>query len=116
MTMHRMEFTQTAAGKTLTLTINGPMTAPGLDKQAGRIARAVMSGEFSRILINLDKVEKIDSAGMGLLVSLYKDALIGARSLCVYNGSKAVQRALKEGNIARLIRIFRSRKEALEKC
>ncbi|VAX15950.1 hypothetical protein MNBD_NITROSPINAE04-1033, partial [hydrothermal vent metagenome] len=112
----RLDFKQTAAGKTLTLTITGPMTAVNLGKQGGRIARAVMGGEFSRILINLDGVDKIDSAGMGFLISLHKDALIGARSVCLCNGSKAVRRALKQGQIERLIRIFSSRKEALEKC
>lgn len=111
-----MDFTQKAAGKTLTLTITGPMTASSLGKQAGRAARAVMGGKFSRILINLDGVDKIDSAGMGFLIVLYKQAITGGRSLCVCGGSQAAQRALKEGSVARLVKIFGSRKEALEKC
>lgn len=111
-----MEFTQKAAGKTLTLAIKGPMTASNLDKQAGQITRAVMSGDFLSILINLGGVEKIDSAGMGFLVFLYKQALADARSVCVYKGSKAVNRTLREGGVGRLIKIFDSRKEALMKC
>ena len=79
-----MEFTQKAAGKTLTLAIKGPMTASNIDKQAGQITRAVMGGDFLSILINLDGVEKIDCVGMVFLVFLYKQAIAYATSCCLY--------------------------------
>ncbi len=110
-----MDFTAEVVGKTLVLSLSGDLKSAGLDATARRITGAIGGSESGRVLLNLDAVKTIDSAGIGFLVSLYKETVAKEGSLGLCGGAKAVRKVMEEAELNRLIKVFDSQTEALGK-
>ena len=68
----------------------------------------------SRVIIDLSRVTKIDSAGLGQLMSCYSHLVRNQGSLKVVNATPEIRRLLDMTGISTLIPSFNSEQEAVK--
>jgi anti-sigma B factor antagonist len=78
------------AGLVTVLDLCGKLTRDQGDAQLLETIDRLLLGGASRILINLDQVPYMDSAGIGALVSCYKRALDRGSTLKLLNPKKRI--------------------------
>jgi len=96
------------------MVFEGELTAAAARDVAGELAGDIPGDGPRKILLNLRKVTRIDSAGLGLIVSLFKTAAADGGALAVCGARRAVMTAIEAAELDRLIKIFKSEKEARE--
>ncbi len=85
-----MEIQVREAGPVTVLDLAGKLTGfQGDETLLGTVDR-LLAGGTSRILINLDQVPYMDSAGIGALVTSYKHAVEGGATLKLLNPQKRI--------------------------
>lgn len=67
----------------------------------------------TRILLDLGKVDFIDSSGLGAIVTVLK-RISGSGDLCICNPTEPVKNMFKLTRMERVFRIFNSEEEAVE--
>ena len=108
-----MEIQVREAGPVTVLDLSGKLTpyhgdAPLLDT----VSQFVEDG-ISRILINLDQVPYIDSAGIGALVSCYKHAVERGATVKLLNPQKRVFDLLQVVKLDKVFECFHEEQQAI---
>ena len=83
-------------------------------KELEELRREVLEQSDSRVIIDLGRVTKIDSAGLGQLMSCYSHLVRNQGSLKVVNATPEVMKVLEMTGISTLIPTFRDENEALK--
>jgi anti-anti-sigma factor len=83
-------------------------------KELEELRREVLEQSDSRVIIDLSRVTKIDSAGLGQLMSCYSHLVRNQGSLKVVNATPEVKKVLDMTGISTLIPTFRDENEALK--
>jgi len=78
------------------------------------LRREVLEQSDSRVIIDLSRVTKIDSAGLGQLMSCYSHLVRNRGSLKVVNATPEVRKILDMTGISSLIPAFSDEQEALK--
>lgn len=78
------------------------------------LRREVLEQSDSRVIIDLSRVTKIDSAGLGQLMSCYSHLVRNQGSLKVVNATPEIRRLLDMTGISTLIPSFNSEQEAVK--
>jgi anti-anti-sigma factor len=78
------------------------------------LRREVLEQSDSRVIIDLSRVTKIDSAGLGQLMSCYSHLVRNQGSLRVVNAAPEIKKLLDMTGISTLIRSFSDETEALQ--
>src|ERR1700712_5703935 len=78
------------------------------------LRREVLEQADSRVIIDLARITKIDSAGLGQLMSCYSHLVRNQGSLKVVNATPEIRRLLDMTGISSLIPSFNSEQEAVK--
>jgi anti-anti-sigma factor len=78
------------------------------------LRREVLEQSDTRVIIDLSRVTRIDSAGLGQLMSCYSHLVRNSGTLKVLNPAPEVMKLLDMTGISSLIPAFRDEKEAIE--
>jgi anti-sigma B factor antagonist len=78
------------------------------------LRREVLEQADSRVIIDLGRVTKIDSAGLGQLMSCYSHLVRNQGSLKVVNATPEIRKLLDMTGISSLIPAFSSEQEAIK--
>src|SRR6266853_3134062 len=78
------------------------------------LRREVLEQSDSRVIIDLGRVTKIDSAGLGQLMSCYSHLVRNQGSLKVVNAAPEIRKLLDMTGISSLIPAFSNEKEAVK--
>ena len=82
-------------------------------RELEELRREVLEQSDSRVIIDLGRVTRIDSAGLGQLMSCYSHLVRNQGSLKVVNASPDVRRILDMTGISTLIPAFNDEREAI---
>ena len=83
-------------------------------KELEELRREVLEQSDSRVIIDLGRVTKIDSAGLGQLMSCYSHLVRNQGSLKVVNATPEVRKVLDMTGISSLIPSFSDESEAVK--
>ncbi len=72
------------------------------------------SSEHPNLVIDLTKVNYIDSSGLGALIALQKDARFNGGALSVVGASEQIKRVMKMTNLDKLFELYSTLEEALK--
>jgi len=100
-------------GKVSLLDLSGKITIGEGDLILREEVNKLLESERKSILLNLDKVTYMDSAGIGELVACYKRATEGGARLKLLNPSGRVSDLLSLTKLQQIFEIFSDEKEAL---
>jgi anti-sigma B factor antagonist len=81
--------------------------------ELGRRISALAASDTTKVVINLERVSYVDSAGLGALVHAFTELSQRHGMLKFVNGSARTQHVLKITGIATLVETFASEKSAL---
>jgi anti-sigma B factor antagonist len=82
-------------------------------KELDELRREVLEQSDSRVIIDLSRVTRIDSAGLGQLMSCYSHLVRNNGSLKVLNATPEVKKVLDMTGISTLISAFNDEREAV---
>jgi anti-anti-sigma factor len=82
-------------------------------KELAELRREVLEQSDSRVIIDLSRVTRIDSAGLGQLMSCYSHLVRNNGSLKVLNATPEVKKVLDMTGISTLISAFNDEREAV---
>jgi anti-anti-sigma factor len=82
-------------------------------KELDELRREVLEQSDSRVIIDLSRITRIDSAGLGQLMSCYSHLVRNNGSLKVLNATPEVQKVLDMTGISTLISAFNDEREAV---
>jgi len=88
-----------------------------LTHSAGELAelrREVLEQSDSRVIIDLSRVTRIDSAGLGQLMSCYSHLVRNHGSMKVVNAAPEVRKVMDMTGISTLIRTYSNEQEAVQ--
>ena len=82
-------------------------------RELEELRREVLEQRDSRVIIDLSRVTRIDSAGLGQLMSCYSHLVRNQGALKVVNATPEIDKLLKMTGISTLIPSFQDEKEAV---
>jgi anti-sigma B factor antagonist len=82
-------------------------------KELDELRREVLEQSDSRVIIDLSRITRIDSAGLGQLMSCYSHLVRNNGSLKVLNATPEVRKVLDMTGISTLISAFNDEREAV---
>ncbi len=82
-------------------------------QELDELRREVLEQRDSKVLIDLSRVTKIDSAGLGQLMSCYSHLVRNQGTLKVLNPQPAIQNLLEMTGISTLIEAYQDEREAV---
>ncbi len=100
-------------GKVAIVDLSGKITIGEGDIILREEVNKLLEGEQKNILLNLDRVAYMDSAGIGELVACYKRASEAGAQVKLLNPSGRVQDLLSLTKLQEVFDIFADEKEAL---
>lgn len=71
-------------------------------------------GTARNIILDFSETDFMDSAGIGMMISRYKETDLHGGKLCVVNPGKTIQKLIKISGLHSLVYVFRTMEEALE--
>lgn len=83
-------------------------------RELEELRREVLEQSDSRVIIDLSRVTRIDSAGLGQLMSCYSHLVRNQGSLKVVNATPEIKKLLDMTGISTLIPAFTDEKEAVQ--
>ena len=108
-----MKITVRKLGTVSVLDINGKITIGEGDVLLREKVNELLDGGSTRILLNLEKVKYMDSAGIGELVACYKRAKEKEGTVKLLNPSGKVYDLLQLTKLEEVFDTYRDEKEAL---
>lgn len=105
--------TRKVGGVTL-FDITGDIVFNNLNELREVIKKEMNEPETDKVLINLDNVGMIDSAGVGFIVSVYKTVLSRKGSFALVQPNEVVKNVLQTVGLTRLFKVFENEDEAVK--
>ncbi|RKD34708.1 anti-sigma F factor antagonist [Thermohalobacter berrensis] len=100
--------------KTLIVKFNGELdhhTAENIRKEIDKFYSGNM---LKNIILDLEKLNFMDSSGIGLILGRYKNVSQNGGKLCLVNVSPRVEKILKMSGVLKIVKIFDSITKAKE--
>ncbi len=108
-----LEFTLTSAADPVSFRLSGPLTlGPRLLEFGRHVTTLLMSQKPAGVLLDLDQVDDIDSAGLGELVILYTTAGQQSSRLGLVRPPARVLRLLEATRLSGLLVTFENESDA----
>jgi len=107
-----MNITQKDAGEVKIIDLKGNLdtnTSPDLEKQLSEL----MDGETKKILINLEKIDYISSAGLRVFLATAKQLKITSGELRLCNLNETVQEIFDMSGFSTILNVSKTESEAL---
>ena len=98
----------------LIVDVKGELDLKTADKFEEKIKEIISKG-FRKVIFNFNEVEFIDSSGIGALLSIYKFLVKNDGVMVITNISPRIRRVLEVAGVLRIIDVYASQKEAVEK-
>ena len=98
----------------LVLKFAQPVQLTRQSREAMELLRGVLEQKDTKVLVDLSRVSRIDSAGLGLLMSCYSHAIQNRGMLKLLNPSAEVERLLRLTHIDAVLETYYDEKQALE--
>lgn len=99
--------------KTLIVSIGGEIDHHTCQDVKDDIERAYGKGIYKNIAFDLEKVEFMDSSGIGLLMGRVKSTALLGGQVVVYNASAQLESLLNMSGIGKVVRIYKDKVQAL---
>ncbi len=96
------------------LDVSGPVTSGGGDAMIQEAIDTLVASGMTKILLNLSKVDFMDSAGVGELVASHRMVERFGGKLKVLSASPKVRSSLSTAKLLPLFEVFEDEAEALE--
>ena len=106
-----LSWNQTGGVSVLRFKTNADLTHSAHELE--ELRREVLEQRDSRVIIDLSRVTKIDSAGLGQLMSCYSHLVRNQGSLKVVNATPEIDKLLKMTGISTLIASYQDEQEAV---
>gem|GEM_PF-1479389 len=109
----RMKLSHRFEQDTCIVVMIGNLALSEINKVENYVQPLIMQGETTRILLNCQDVRVIDSRGIGLLVTIFKDLEKHEKSLALCNLNQNCLNVLKALKLDTMINIYDSLEAAL---
>jgi len=106
-----LEWTQSSGVSVLQFRANAELTQSA--KELDQLRREVLEQSDSRVIIDLSRVTKIDSAGLGQLMGCYSHLVRNAGELRIVNARPEIRRLLDMTGISMLLPNYSDEQDAL---
>jgi anti-sigma B factor antagonist len=103
-----MELVRTDRPGTTLIQIVGKLTATRLNESLRGLVKDILASGIYQIVIDMDKVEHMDSTGVGELVSAYTAVTKEKGALFLYNVNDNVSELLQTTNLLDIFNIVKS--------
>lgn len=100
-------------GETAVLQFTGPVQLTRRSAELTALSQSVLEQKDTNVLIDLSRVSRIDSAGLGLLMSCYSHAIRNRKALKLLNPSRDVRELLRVTKIDAVLETYDDEQEAL---
>ncbi len=100
-------------GKFLIISLEGELDVENSSSLKNEV-RNMVSSEHPNLVIDLRKVDYVDSSGLGTLIALQKAARFNGGALSIVGASEQIRRVMKMTNIDKLFELYNTLKEALK--
>jgi anti-sigma B factor antagonist len=100
-------------GETAVLQFTGPVQLTRRSAELTALSQIVLEQRDTNVLIDLSRVSRIDSAGLGMLMSCYSHAIRNRRALKLLSPSRDVRQLLHVTKIDSVLETFDDEQEAL---
>ncbi|RKY75923.1 anti-sigma factor antagonist [candidate division KSB1 bacterium] len=108
-----MEFQVKKAGNVAVITIESTsLGGPGANQLSDEI-RTVMDADIVNFVINMEKVEWMNSSGLGILIAALNTVKRKNGELCLLNIREKTEQLLKITKLDRVFKIFDSEEKAV---
>jgi len=111
-----MKITIRTIGKCKVLDCSGPITLGPASLALRKAIREAVQGGTSKVVLNLNNVDYMDSIGIGELVSSYVHVKNQGSSLPLLNLDPKVHKLLAIANLLVIFDVFDDEQKALEGC
>jgi anti-sigma B factor antagonist len=101
------------AGETAVLHFTGPVQLTRRSAELTALSQSVLEQKDTNVLIDLSRVSRIDSAGLGLLMSCYSHLIRNRKALKLLNPSRDVRELLHVTKIDAVLETYDDEQEAL---
>ena len=101
------------AGETAVLQFTGPVQLTRRSAELTALSQSVLEQKDTNVLIDLSRVSRIDSAGLGLLMSCYSHLIRNRKALKLLNPSRDVRELLHVTKIDAVLETYDDEQEAL---
>jgi anti-sigma B factor antagonist len=101
-------------GDVVKLDFVGPVQLIAGSREFAELSRAVLEQKDSRVLIDMGRVTRIDSAGLGLLMSCYSHVIRQRGSLKLLRPNASVQKVLDRTKLSTVLEVYPDELDALE--
>ena len=108
-----MEVRAQQLGTTIVLDLDGPLTVDAETRPLHELVRAFAHRHAGTVVLDLGHVAKIDSCGVGELVTLYNEVRPSGVALSLVNLEKHQRRLLELSGLLSVLHVCDSRQEAL---
>ncbi|HCI29009.1 MAG TPA: STAS domain-containing protein [Fervidobacterium sp.] len=107
-----VNFEKNEQGEKLIITIHGEIDAYHSGEVKKFLKDAINETKLSKIVLDMSEVNYIDSAGLGSLVALYKDARMAEKELVLACLKQTVMRIFEMTRLDRVFKIVQTVEEA----
>lgn len=97
----------------LVLEFSRPVQLTRQSEEMNELLRGVLEQKDTKVLIDLSRVSRIDSAGLGLLMNCYSHAVTHRGMLKLLNPSEEVRRVLRATHTDSVLEAFYDERQAL---
>ena len=101
------------SGEVAVLQFTGPAQLTRRSAELSALSQSVLEQKDTNVLIDLSRVSRIDSAGLGLLMSCYSHAVRNRRALKLLNPNRDVRELLRFTKIDAVLETYEDEREAL---
>ena len=101
------------SGEVAVLQFTGPVQLTRRSAELTALSQSVLEQKDTDVLIDLSRVSRIDSAGLGLLMSCYSHAVRNRRAFRLLNPSRDVRELLRFTKIDAVLETYDNEQEAL---
>ncbi len=101
------------SGEVAVLQFTSPVQLTRRSAELTALSQSVLEQKDTDVLIDLSRVSRIDSAGLGLLMSCYSHAIRNRRALKLLNPSRDVRELLRFTKIDAVLETYDNEQEAL---
>jgi anti-sigma B factor antagonist len=102
------------AGEIAVLQFTRPVQLTRRSAELGALSESLLEQRDTKVLIDLSRVSRIDSAGLGLLMSCYSHAVRNQGALKLLNPNKAIRELLHVTKIDAVLETYSDEQEALQ--
>jgi len=95
------------------LEFSGPVRLVRRSRELHELSRTVLEQKDTKVLIDLSRVSRIDSAGLGLLMSCYSHAIRNQGALKLLNPNQEVTDLLRLTRIDSVLETFHDERDAV---